>query len=90
MGLDGNVLKAEGATGNMRGPAFGWGQSSMLVQTGGELIQSNPAEKGLGILVGKNEIWATNMSLQPRKPLVPWLHQKKSGQQIEGGDCVSL
>lgn len=49
-----DVLKAEVVTGNMQGPAFGWGQSSMLVQTGDQLIQSNPAEKGLGILVGKN------------------------------------
>lgn len=28
------------------------------------------------------------MNLQPRKPLVPWLHQKKSGQQVEGGDSL--
>lgn len=49
-----DVLKAEAVTVNMQGPALGWGQSSMSVQTGDELIQSNPAEKGLGILVGKN------------------------------------
>lgn len=49
-----DVLKAEVVTGNVQGSAYGWRQSSMLVQTGDELIQSNPTEKGLGILVRKN------------------------------------
>jgi len=27
---------------------------------------------------------------QPRKPTVPWLHQKKYGQQFEGNDPAPL
>lgn len=51
---------------------------------------SCPAEKDLGVLVYGKLDMSQQCALSPESHLYPGLHQKKRGQQVEGGDPASL
>jgi len=67
-----------------------WGDPQYQYRQGDEWTESSPEEQGLGILVDENWTQADNVHLQPRKQIVPGLHNKKCGQQVEGGDSAPL
>ncbi|KAK4826703.1 hypothetical protein QYF61_010918 [Mycteria americana] len=54
-----------------------------------EGIESSPAEKDLGILVDE-KTGPAMCAHSPESQLYPGLHQKKRGQQVEGGDSAPL
>ncbi|KAK4816544.1 hypothetical protein QYF61_017745 [Mycteria americana] len=58
---------------------------------GDEEIESSPAEKDLGLLVDEKTGHELAMcTCSPESQLYPGLHQKKRGQQVEGGDSAPL
>ncbi|GAB0182672.1 cAMP-dependent protein kinase inhibitor alpha [Grus japonensis] len=54
---------------------------------GEEWIESSPKEKDLGVLVDEK---LAMCACSPESQLCPGLHQKKSDQQVEGGDPAPL
>ncbi|PKU30681.1 rna-directed dna polymerase from mobile element jockey-like [Limosa lapponica baueri] len=70
---------------------LGRGNPSHQYRLGHEGIESSPAEKDLGVLGGRKD--GHEMAMCARSPegqLYTWLHQKKRGQQVEGGDSAPL
>jgi len=67
---------------------LGWGNPRHKHRLGEELIESSPAEKDFGIPVDKKaqqEPAVHVYSLEGQLRL--GLHQQRSGQPVEGGDC---
>ena len=51
---------------------MGQGNPQYQHRLGNEQVESSTAEKDLGILVDKNWTRASNVHLQPRKPIISW------------------
>lgn len=57
---------------------------------GREEIESSPAVKDLGMVGDETGYESAMCSSSPENKLYLGLHQKRHGQQVEGGDCYSL
>ncbi|KAK4826905.1 hypothetical protein QYF61_012497 [Mycteria americana] len=70
---------------------LGWGNPWFQYRLGDDVIESSPAKKDLGVLMGpKAGHEPTTCARSPEGQLYPGLHQKKRGQQVEGGDSAPL
>ena len=67
------------------------GNSRQEYRLGEELIENISTQKDLGVLEYEKLDMRQRCVLQPRRPTVYCvLHQKRDGQQGEGGDCPLL
>ncbi|PKU40826.1 sodium glucose cotransporter 1-like [Limosa lapponica baueri] len=69
---------------------LGCGHSRCRYRLGDETIESSPAEKDLGILVGEKLDMTWQHAHSAESQPYPGLQHKKCGQQVEGGDSPSL
>jgi len=70
---------------------LGWGNLWYQHRLGDERIESSPAENDLGVLVYEKLDMSRQCVLTAQKSQpYPGLHQKKRGQQVEGGDSAPL
>jgi len=67
---------------------MGQGNPKHRYRLGGEWIESSPEEKDLGLLVDEKLNTTQQRVLTTQK--ANRIHQKKSGQQVEGGDSAPL
>jgi len=64
-----------------------WGNPQHKYRLGREWIETSPEEKDLGVLVQHDLAVCTH---SPQSQPYPGLHQKKHGQQVDGGDSTAL
>ena len=70
---------------------MGQGNPKHKYRLGDEWIESSPAEKDLGVLVGGKLPMSQQCALaSPESQPCPGLHQEKCGQQVKGGDSPPL
>jgi len=69
---------------------LGWDNPKHGYRLGNEWIENSPAEKDFGVLVDEKQYEPAVCACSPKSQPYPGLHQKKGGQQVEGGDSAPL